>query len=324
MIQSAMMFALGAFASGLLWLAITVALVRRARRLTERRLLAAVSTRRAEFETERDELRARHAVQMHRLEREVSRVLDMATAYRLEADLKERDLVNSQAELAAREEEMAELQARLDAERETAQDLERRAAEAGSALRAVQHALSQEANRRVLAEEALEDAAALADRRRLEMSSLRAQNETMRALLGDRAALIDADYAPAPVAAPESAHASAAAPSEPATPLPADTSPDTAQPETSEAASTGASVVPLPTRNLRASGEAPEGGPPADIRLPQANMPEEVAVLADLDARRTAPAEDTASQAATRAELRVSEALAKIKALKRANSQAGE
>ena len=92
MIQSAMMFALGVFVSGLVWLAFSVALVRRARRLTERRLLAGIAMRRAEFETERDELRARHAVQMHRLEREVSRVLDMATAHRLEADLKERDL----------------------------------------------------------------------------------------------------------------------------------------------------------------------------------------------------------------------------------------
>ena len=62
MIQSAMMFALGIFVSGLLWLALSVALVRRARRLTERRLLASIATRRAEFETERDELRARHAV----------------------------------------------------------------------------------------------------------------------------------------------------------------------------------------------------------------------------------------------------------------------
>ena len=111
MIQSAMIFALGVFASGLVWLAFSVALVRRARRLTERRLLAGIAVRRAEFETERDELRARHAVQMYRLEREVSRVLDMATAHRLEADLKERDLVNARAELIADEEDFVEASA---------------------------------------------------------------------------------------------------------------------------------------------------------------------------------------------------------------------
>src|SRR5688500_19660151 len=109
MIHSAMMFALGFFVSGLAWLAQSVALVRRARRLTERRLLASLSTRRAEFETERDELRARHAVQMYRLEREVSRILDMATAHRLEADVVEHDLVSLKAELAVREVEITEL-----------------------------------------------------------------------------------------------------------------------------------------------------------------------------------------------------------------------
>ena len=113
MIQSAMMFALGVFVSGLVWLAFSVAFVRRARRITERRLLAGIATRRAEFERERDELRARHAVQMHRLEREVSRVLDMATAYRLEADLKERDLMSARAELDAEREDFSDIETRL-------------------------------------------------------------------------------------------------------------------------------------------------------------------------------------------------------------------
>jgi len=123
MIQSAMIFALGFFVSGLAWLAFSVALVRRTRRLTERRLLSGIATRRAEFETERDELRARHAVQMHRLEREVSHVLDMATSYRLEADLKERDLLNAQAELIADQEDFRDLEQRLADERELVQDL---------------------------------------------------------------------------------------------------------------------------------------------------------------------------------------------------------
>ena len=113
MIQSAMLFALGFCVSGLAWLAFSVLLVRRARRLAEQRVLANLSTRRAEFEAERDELRARHAVQMHRVEREVSRILDMATAHRLEADIKERDLVNLRAELAARGEDVEEVRTSL-------------------------------------------------------------------------------------------------------------------------------------------------------------------------------------------------------------------
>ena len=154
MIQSAMMFALGFFVSGLFWLAFSVALVRRTRRITERRIVAKVAIRRAEFEAERDELRARHAVQMHRLEREVSRVLDLATAHRLDADIKERDLGSAKAELAARLEDLQDLEQSLIVHRDLVQDLERRNAEARTALRATQHALQTETRRRLAAEAA--------------------------------------------------------------------------------------------------------------------------------------------------------------------------
>lgn len=185
MIQSAMMFALGIFVSGLVWLAFSAALVRRARRLTERRLLAGIATRRAEFETERDELRARHAVQMHRLEREVSRVLDMATAHRLEADLKERDLVNLKAELSARVEDNQYTEYRLQGERDIIQNLERRNAEVGTTMRSLQHALALESKRRTIAEEALDEASIRADQRRLAITALRGENNALRKRLGE-------------------------------------------------------------------------------------------------------------------------------------------
>ncbi|HWT31316.1 MAG TPA: hypothetical protein VN240_09870 [Propylenella sp.] len=186
MILSAMMFALGAFVSGLAWLGLSVALVRRARRLTERRVLASIATRRAEFETERDELRARHAVEMHRLASEVSRVLDMATAYRLEADVKDNELTSVRAEYAARAEELEEMQQRLAAERDLLQDLERRHAEAGAALRAAQHDLALERRRRSAAEQALDDATSVAEERRLELSALRAETAALRATVDER------------------------------------------------------------------------------------------------------------------------------------------
>ena len=125
---------------------------------------------------------------MHRLEREVSRVLDMATAHRLEADLKERDLVNARAELVADEEDFVDIERRLAGERELIQDLERRHAEAGAALRAAQHALKLEAKRRASAEEvarrgdrACRPAPAGADGAPLE-------NDTLRARLGEQPA----------------------------------------------------------------------------------------------------------------------------------------
>jgi hypothetical protein len=335
MIQSAMIFALGVFASGLVWLAFSVALVRRARRLTERRLLAGIATRRAEFETERDELRARHAVQMHRLEREVSRVLDMATAHRLEADLKERDLMAARAELVADEEDFHDIERRLAGERESIQDLERRNAEAGAALRAAQHALKLEAKRRVKAEELLDEASILADQRRLAVTALRAENDALRARLGEEPS------GPVPFE-----HDEAKLPR-------AVTAHEREEEEKAAGPRVGGSVVPLPTRARTMAAESPdqsvavvaeatrdlqriaveadhdddERAPP---RMPTAIPP--AANIGELVALRIAPPGE-GGEAKPRAsgdhppgspENRFFEALAEIRALKRAANQAGE
>lgn len=336
MIQAAMMFALGFFVSGLFWLAFSVALVRRAQRLTERRLLASISTRRAEFETERDELRARHAVQMYRLEREVSRVLDMATAHRLEADVKEHDLASMKAELVAREEELQEMQARLAGERDLNQDLERRHAEAGSALRTVQHALQLEISRRVSAEGAADEG--LADERRQTLRMLRAENDALRAVLTE--ALPEHGARLPRILTPQAAPVAAQAPPE-------------------QPAATGGSVVQMPTRprNIpetpdqsaaliadgardlqRLAGEAHadlgntvwRAPAHAEPRMPIAPGPGEPSV-AELVAHRLAPGADkgSGSKGADGApgetpETRFFEALAEIRALRRAASQAGE
>ena len=328
MIQSAMMFALGIFVSGLVWLALTVALVRRARRLTERRLLAGMSIRRAEFDIERDELRARHAVEMHRLEREVSRILDMATAHRLEADVKDRDLYALQAEMGERLDELTEAQERVAEQRAQIQELERQNVTTGAELRAVQHALKLEMRRRAVAEEALDEAAILADKRKLENIALRAENDALRA-----AQPIDEDGTKLPriLLAPERN-------AEPAVP-PLD-------------AATGGSVVPLPMRGRVAAAETPEqaaarvaeaardlqrlaGEARAELgagiwRAPAASQPRllppspESGIVADLDARRQAVAASGGGDVEEDAENRFFEALAEIRALKRAASQAGE
>ena len=343
MIQSAMIFALGVFVSGLVWLAFSVALVGRARSLTERRLLAGIAVRRAEFEAERDELRARHAVQMHRLEREVSRVLDMATAHRLEADLKERDLVNARAELVADEEDFVDIERRLASEREVIQDLERRHAETGAALRAAQHALKLEAKRRASAEESLDEATVLADQRKLALMALRSENDVLRARLGESAS------APVPceledAKLPRAVSVSAAV---------------TEEPEEEEAPmpvpQTGGSVVPMPMRARQVAAESPErsaavvaeatrdlrrmavesktDGKDARPRMPAASVPG-AANVGELVALRMvsntdAPAESkattpSAEEPTDNPERRFFAALAEIRALKRAANQAGE
>ncbi len=183
MIQSAMMFALGFLVSGLVALLFSIALVRRTRRLAEKRLLARISTRRAEFETERDEMRARHAVQMYRLEGQVSKILDMATAHRLEADIKERDIVGLRSELEAHAAEMDELNERLIGQRDTVQDLERRHAEAGAVLRATQHALRLESRRRAAAEELLSDIELPEQKRDARIAALRSEIGQLQATI---------------------------------------------------------------------------------------------------------------------------------------------
>jgi len=336
MIQSAMIFALGFFASGLAWLAFSVALVHRTRRLTERRLLAGIAMRRAEFESERDELRRRHAVQMHRLEREVSRVLDMATAHRLEADLKERDLLNARAELIADEEDFHDIERRLAAERQLIQDLERRHAEAGAALRAAQHALKLESKRRSSAEEAFDEASILADQRRLAVIALREDNDALRARLGEEPG------APVPFELEEAKLPRAIA----ARDIDIEDIEDEEEPIV-EAPQVGGSVVPLPTRARQpapesldqptataadAAREADGDGAPAQPRMPAAAIPGNGNIGELVALRMTPPSENGANGSAAPAdegteessENRFFEALAEIRALKRAANQAGE
>jgi hypothetical protein len=332
-----MMFALGVFVSGLVWLAISVALVRRARRLTERRLLGGIATRRAEFEAERDELRARHAVQMYRLEREVSRILDRATAHRLEADLKEHEVLSVRAELSVREEDFEDLDRRLQLEHELVQELERRNAEAGAALRAAQHALNLESKRRSMTEAALDETSILADQRRLALTALRAENDVLRARLGE------------PVGPPVSAELlqerlpQTMLPPEPPAEVPELPSggsvvplPTRARQMAAESAEQSAAVVAQATRDLQRLAGTGDGDLDKEVwhaaaksepRLPAASMPgqgnigELVALkIATPPAKEAKPKEGVEENA----EVRFFEALAEIRALKRAANQAGE
>lgn len=180
MIEWAMLFALGAFASGLLALAVGAIVVRRTARVTERRVRATLAARRAEFAVERDEERVRFAVEMRRLEREAGTLRDQATAHRLDADIKEQELFNLRAEVGDREVEVQDLSERLSHSQSALFETERRLAETGAALRTAQHSLEAEARRRGAMQDALSETASLADERRLEIMALRAENEDLR------------------------------------------------------------------------------------------------------------------------------------------------
>jgi chromosome segregation ATPase len=183
MIEWAMLFALGAFASGLLALAVGAIVVRRTRRVTERQVRARLADRRAEFNVERDEERVRFAVETRRLEREAATLRDQATANRLDADIKEQELFNLRADLNDREIEAQDLSERLTESQGILFDTERKLAETGAALRAAQHELNAEMRRRASVEHALQETTGLADERRLEIVALRAENEDLRSSL---------------------------------------------------------------------------------------------------------------------------------------------
>ncbi len=184
MIESVMFFALGLFTSGLVALAILRALVRRTRRVTEKNLRASLSTRRSEFQAERDELKARHAVIVRQLEREGGALRDQATAHRLEADMTDRENVDLRADLNARETEVDELTERLESVQGSLLQVERKLAESGTALRTAHHALESEAGRRADLHDRLAEMNRLAEQRRLEIVGLRAEMARLRSRMG--------------------------------------------------------------------------------------------------------------------------------------------
>ncbi len=146
MIQAAMMFALGFSVCGLISLALYSALSRRTRRLAEERVKRRFATKRQEFETERDELRARHAIDMQRLEREVRKLGDEATAYRLDAAIKDIEINSLNSELDDKEDAIEDLSGRLETLHDEMREGDRKLAESGTALRAARHALQMQAN----------------------------------------------------------------------------------------------------------------------------------------------------------------------------------
>jgi len=183
MIQAAMLFALGAFASALLCLAFFTVLARRIRRVTEQRLKASMATKRADFDTERDEMRARSAIEINRLERETGALRDRVTAHRLDADLKAQEIAAFRADLAAGEDEIAELRERQEELQDALVEAKRRLAETGTALRAGHHALEAEMQRRTAMQDEISKLRQTAEDRRVELVGRQAEIEYLRSLL---------------------------------------------------------------------------------------------------------------------------------------------
>ncbi|MGQ7794209.1 hypothetical protein ACUN0C_17520 [Faunimonas sp. B44] len=346
MIQSAMMFALGAFVSGLVALVVAIAFVGRARRLTAAHLTARLATRRAEFEIERDELRARHAIETRRLEREVDRLLDSATAYRLNSDMKEQELASVTADLAVRDEEIRELYEISGQLREELQALHREKAEAAAALREAEQTIEAERARLAAMQAELSESRGVVGQYEIELARLRGDGETLRASLRElsrtMSAIPDAaDYeildAPwmqvRPLAEPEPAPRALGADGEPApeaAPSAADHTPETKQVERIARdlhRMAGEAAAALGGTPWRASGKRSMAQLPATAAGPMLDSPASrlSARVASVSGRREKAAKTTPSAAAepeqNSAEKRFLDALAEIRSLKPTSPQ---
>ncbi|SCZ44787.1 hypothetical protein [Afifella marina] len=191
MIQAAMLFALGAFASGLFCLAFFTVLARRIRRVTEQRLKASLAITRADFDTERDEMRARNATVIRRLERDASTFRDRVTAYRLDSDLKTQEIAALRSDLASRDEEIGELGTRLEQTNAELIETKKRLAETGTALRAGRNALEAEMERRLALQDEIQDLKSLAEDRRVDLIGMRAEIDYLRSVMGNAASEAD-------------------------------------------------------------------------------------------------------------------------------------
>lgn len=183
MILSVMMFALGVFASSLLALLVFGAYARRTRRITHRRLLERMAVGRAEIDAERDELRARHAVEVRRFEREIGHLRDQATAFRLDGDVKEQELSGIRAEQGATLAEVDDLVSRLDETQVDQRETQHLAAEQAGLIRTLQFELEREHERREMLNEAVQDAEELARQRWKELEIHLIENRTLESAI---------------------------------------------------------------------------------------------------------------------------------------------
>jgi chromosome segregation ATPase len=141
LILEIMVFVLGAVAAGLVALMVTPAVGRQAARRAQARLIAALPANRSEVEAEKDQLRARFAMNQRRLESAIGRLNEKLAARMVEANQQREQM----ASLARREAELSTLRS----------DLERRVAELTTGVERAEHRLSAANAELVLREERL-------------------------------------------------------------------------------------------------------------------------------------------------------------------------
>jgi chromosome segregation ATPase len=142
-----MYFVLGVLAAGLLALAVTPAIWRRAIRLTQARIESAVPLSLAEIQADKDQLRAEFAVSNRRLELSVGRLEERAAGHAVEVNRYRLDVARLESERAARAETIRTLEGRVAELDRTVQVADGRIAEARAELAARDKTLAERAAR---------------------------------------------------------------------------------------------------------------------------------------------------------------------------------
>ncbi|QFT30123.1 hypothetical protein FIV00_06555 [Labrenzia sp. THAF82] len=120
MIEAAMYVALGFCTAGLIGLAILPAFYRRAARLTEEALRAVNPSSYAEVRAAQDQARARHAVELRRVERQLESEREKASKHHLEATRMKREVEALERSLQEKADEMKARQASIESDEKAA------------------------------------------------------------------------------------------------------------------------------------------------------------------------------------------------------------
>ncbi len=185
MIEQSLYFALGFLAATLLSLAVLPAFWRRAYRLSRREIEATLPLSPKEIAAERDQLRAKAAVERVQLEQAVDAVEARRQKAMVEIGQKAILLAERGDELTARDASIAALEARaggLDATLAATQDI---LAETRGKLGAAQAELAQLAKDHGALEARRTEIEDLADQRRVEIAALKTNLEAQKARIGE-------------------------------------------------------------------------------------------------------------------------------------------
>lgn len=134
-VENAMYFTLGALAAGLLALIVMPAIWRRAVRLTRKRIEAATPMTMAEFRADKDRLRARFALEVHRLEQTIEQLRSRLTSEIDDSDGRIDVVAKLRSESGSQTRVIAELREREAALYDQLHALEKQAADTGQRLR---------------------------------------------------------------------------------------------------------------------------------------------------------------------------------------------